>query len=1631
MDQLIEYLVGVIESSYQDLAHLVPCGSFLGLFDERPIKRTRPNPHTTTSQGLFEFDDSEVTCKRILTLTLQALNTGTPAPDVLRVVVDAVRSIHDGSAVLDMGFRSLFEIYQGRLAYHCANRFREKAGGSEFGDEYLVLTLLFELHRPRTWVAAVRVMSMVTKSAIGIIGGGGSEDLAKGTHAASLLEISGMTLLPEKVCREAIRQVWRLLLDSAATEAQMTNMLGSARRTRWQIRFEATMELFDCFVGRSQPHIGRPLVSYYTVAKELDPGGAVAENGMLGGSMQGIVDLCLKRKRRLGRILLPPDGSWPLISHASRAHTVKHVYDQPAYALVRDALTVEETERGPSANKYVADLLYQRAPTDEIFGAIRNHRIMKKKAMAAVASDSYVPQGGSNNIPTNGKDAASDSAEAEKREVAVLLLDAMTQRIQQVVEYIQRQCDFDSLLNERKLNENSDGTMVVPQRFKYWEYMNEVADQLYYFVLFDAIAFRNIHARLYALVFPPDSDLLSRQRGQRDNAYIWLLLQLYHIERVSAGPIRADLAGDEDMLDQLLQMYNEQQIVSKDAFYLRDLALQAAMSHQQDNIRDNQGVKFRHPRMAVAMPFAPVVFRLQREFGQQFKDERFELLEGRDVCSAMKTATVSMLRQNVVPNALYTFLVPAQEDVRQLQGAETTYQAGGNVATLVLDHINVGGKHRLLQLVYKMMLAHEQGPQFQIGSRQPSVRDGVSCVSPHIVDTVYRLLYNAPYSNELMMKEVLEKLRRCDKVMATGNARFSAATLRWLHTIYQLMNCRLLRFFKYYAHAAHLVHHLRHSLVHVTHRQLYGSLECFALCLVNLQHDVDFLQALLDPAYHGVPLTPHPSALLRPPQTRYSKPKHAWFECAMLARNAVTVISRIVHMRGLADAPGLVLEDCLDSLGAEQRAMVWAPAVLRYLPRAVRGYFGSNHAGSNHAGPNRAAASSSVSPNPPVAPAAVRQLLASAPGHLQLHLNAAPDTAAAAMLVQFYAERPRHPLLLLAVWESLRGADLGHSDVARVVALVRRVLLQFPASQMSSYTTTLVDYLAQDPDPNLALLDAFMFRLQFVRHEHVVFALTRGEHDLRGDARRLALVRFALLEAPGFVERLNEWHRLDFQGRYWADFGQWSKQEAYLARFPEFFEHEAMLGPLGAALDPPAALKLPIYYENGMVRLLPVLEFALGRLIEAEDRDLLRSVLDRLGILYRLHQVPLTTLMNTLFVYYDAPTLHDPAVARSLNLSLLDMTQQNFSAEFAAFVRGASDAVPEDSGYVRRMMVRISMAIARHLPDPPNDGLPEIHYREIPNPILLVLTECTVELLTWWCLHQAPLSAARLAPPLRVSSEPEIRAEERGRVLRANAWPLARLWFALAMEGDVPGALPAASFIHSTGVLANVLPDELMSFPFVRHLADIIRDPLLGPSSAPKQYFSFVEFSQQGSTGNTSTGGGGGGGGSGRAGGTLAAASVFSSFEQNRSRNMANAPNTYLTLLHSILHYGGVATFAALGETIHALVPTLSSDMQLLYVCSTVGPILYRLVEHGALYVRILADLLAIAGQVCAGWVGGSSSSPSGQGMSTKAVEQVVDFFCFVKDQFDPGRDAWRSVAPHILALPPLLRYQLQCIIDQ
>src|SRR3954463_3780133 len=69
-----------------------------------------------------------------------------------------------------------------------------------------------------------------------------------------------------------------------------------------------------------------------------------------------------------------------------------------------------------------------------------------------------------------------------------------------------------------------------------------------------------------------------------------------------------------------------------------------------------------------------------------------------------------------------------------------------------LTHNLLTEVRRLLQLIYKMMLDSEAGPRFQLETSSQ-----VNCVSPYVLDVVYKLLYSAPCSYVSLFKVLCDQ----------------------------------------------------------------------------------------------------------------------------------------------------------------------------------------------------------------------------------------------------------------------------------------------------------------------------------------------------------------------------------------------------------------------------------------------------------------------------------------------------------------------------------------------------------------------------------------------------------------------------------------------------------------------------------------------------------------------------------------------------------------------------------------------------------------------------------------------------------------------------------------------------------
>ncbi|OMJ08569.1 Mediator of RNA polymerase II transcription subunit 23 [Smittium culicis] len=1540
--------------------------------------------------------------------------------------------------------------------------------------------------------------------------------------------------LSEESCRRIIRYVWYQLVSTAQKEHLhiRTKSLGkSIEFTPWRSNFESFVSLIDIFMGIYEGRSYPSFVSHFNLIQDLDPGAVIAESGSLPSEMQFIVDMCVARKRKLARVAFPPDTMWPMVSHASRKHTEKHIYDQIGYACLRDTLSRTELERGPSAEKYIADLLYQRAAIDDVYACIRNHRMMKKKTIKELQRHIYVPPDVKSELSDNQNNqlnacnlnsSFSNVYELEMIEDSKLLLDVLVHKIEYTIRHIQKCSNFKNINLSADL---STDHIAVPQNLRFWERVNELADQIFFFVQTNAISYTDLHNRLYGLVVSESSEESVVPKLEKDNTLIWLLLQLFHVEKVAVETISADFSNHENFLADFLEMYNESQIQSLDSFYLRDLSLQSVLSHQQQNIRDRVGIKFRHPKINSIMKYTQTFYKLQTNFGNDFKrniiEGSYTLFKDQPIQEIIKIASISQARQYIVPNAIYGYLVPFNYTDLPLQNPDTRYLHGGLVNYKILDYINVGSKNRLLQIIYKMMLAHEQGPQFQF-QVNPTKND-LNCVSPYVLDVVYKLLYNAPYTNELMMKEILEKLRRCDKVMAMGNAHFSNVTTRWLYTVYQLMNCRLLRFFKYYAHAAHLIHHLRHSLIFTKHPQLYTTLENFALCLVKLQHEPGFLVALMNPDYHGVPITSYPHIYKfteEEPKRPYVKPVHFWFNCALLYRNAIMAVSRIILIRGLGDIPGLSVDECL--VGLSNRPSNWAPQVLQFMaPQVLDHYLREKrhiHSCPKFEAVNEVLADERIGP-------VLRD---------EVSDQSEIEQVVEIMINRFTISVQRQTLFLCLLWQMEYDRVVENKKTSsKFVSVVRKVLLRFQKSFKTEHSSVLMDYAVSQIKAScsvdeitgkfilsgtqfetqmkltFSVLERFIWLFMFIRNEHVLYGLVRGEFDIRDDPIRMRIIHYILFESPGFSSRLEDWKKLDFPGRYWEADDYYLKQVRYLNKNPEYFEYEYYLLLNNEPVDPPTQLALPMYYENEMVRLLPVLEYALDRLIEAEQTDLLIKILDHFGMLFRLDQVPLNTLYNILFVYFGSPTLHNSKLIRSLSLSLLDLSQQQLSPEFENFLLSPKNSDlctplgPSDGFlgyfesleafklYILGLMDRIGVVLSRSpcgLDLKP--GLPEIHYREIPNPVLLVLTECIVETLAWWCISQE--SKDRIPSPLTgIDTSKAFDSIKNDLAISISRWKhdltsrasycmLVQIWLYMVLEVSKLPTVDRRShnifknakcipttYFHVTGIFANSLPIDLMTTPYIKYLANIVFTcKELKVSSTTRailslktmledvdnisqdHYMSNWDFDPASDSSKS-----------------FKTSDIFENYVHNLREGTQNLPNAYSTLLHSILHYGGQRAFSMLSETIKSLAngtaeildyPDLTklyttnnepfipnsdsdifsprtrcssintdapdflthnkihSDIQLLYICSTIAPVLYRLESIPNIFSEIIESLFTLVLQI-------SNTLPplkQQENSSTIAFEIVVDFFYFSKSKFSMSKFEWKSLEYIFIQLP-------------
>lgn len=125
-------------------------------------------------------------------------------------------------------------------------------------------------------------------------------------------------------------------------------------------------------------------------------------------------------------------------------------------------------------------------------------------------------------------------------------------------------------------------------------------------------SYEDILHDFYKLIYNDDNQLHpagTKNHINKDNALVWLLLQLFckftlpfyeirlilvflviDIDRVSTNVIEKDFEKDERLFEKLVKLYNEDQMMTKDGFSLRDLSLQCAVSTRSEKYMEAKSI---------------------------------------------------------------------------------------------------------------------------------------------------------------------------------------------------------------------------------------------------------------------------------------------------------------------------------------------------------------------------------------------------------------------------------------------------------------------------------------------------------------------------------------------------------------------------------------------------------------------------------------------------------------------------------------------------------------------------------------------------------------------------------------------------------------------------------------------------------------------------------------------------------------------------------------------------------------------------------------------------------------------------------------------------------------------------------
>ncbi|KAL6058560.1 Mediator of RNA polymerase II transcription subunit 23 [Balamuthia mandrillaris] len=818
-----------------------------------------------------------------------------------------------------------------------------------------------------------------------------------------------------------------------------------------------------------------------------------------------------------------------------------------------------------------------------------------------------------------------------------LLMEATVMRIVQLIE------SFDQ--------KNAEGKSLEEFCDAWWGQWQWFADQFFAFVDNKLID------------FPQFLLTLSRARVQgskiKNNIILWLIIQCLPLEHIKKLFINDLTVGGGRLFIRLLDFYNMEQPKAS-PFELRDASFDCLLfrvHHVQDSNIKIDVTRYIPANILHLVDNALKETTAYREWWN-VTENHGKNLDFYNLPMATLWKFVLLTNFTSQPIAVAIFDTLTRSNAQSFLPGGIPFSGDPRpLPTMLLFLMTTRTRMRVLDLIEAPLFLNK-GKSLSGGGENAAFVHG-TVLSPAIIETYARLIYVTSYTRN--------RFRFCNVLRTLEDPPV-------VHTVLELLNFRLIRFFKYHDSIKNLFLDLYQKVISTSHHQLFHSLENLLIKLSQSLGEVISFSEATDEIDFGETLN----------------------------RTLILGLARTLKTKGISSYDQTKKLPRLLSRLFEMSPHVWSQSTLKYFPDLMKDFYLQN----------------SIPKKNTVTREMVEEELKRNENAIQIaifgktyHRGTNPlqeRELQKRTLVQYYAANPyARRLFLCEIWLLL--LNLGQQQVVGSTTLIPQnvlcILKRFTPREVTAFHYVLVDFLLDLLQPEHALSSSFGLRepasqlaiqhagnllgllvwnYQVLNLENLVLALA----DSDGDPNSFALLEYLLLKDMNFVGRVNFFRSLQVRPDFWRDENPFAHHKEFHDKCPEGIEVSGVEERI-----------LPVYFGNICLRMLPILDLLFGRLVEKERVELFEGLINVCAPLYKYHHAPITFVTHLMLYYFDSEVMKQPAFKLQL-LSLLQGVSPRFSPYFQQYCQTRDMSHISTSSYFRTLLQHVAGHVQTEHPVP-------------------------------------------------------------------------------------------------------------------------------------------------------------------------------------------------------------------------------------------------------------------------------------------------------------------------------------------